>query len=128
MNKYRNQKCSISIDNEPYKFDSILEKDRFLILWARLKNKEISDLVLQPEYTLINGFKLGKRTLREIKYIADFRYKEDDFTIVEDTKGAIVKEYAIKKKLFLEKISKNKQSKIIFREVFKDKIIEYKHE
>jgi hypothetical protein len=54
----------------------------------------ISDLILQPKFALVS---YGKFICN---YVADFQYKEDGKTIVEDFKGFKTPTYRIKKKLF----------------------------
>ncbi len=43
----------------------------------------------------------GKLLERACKYKADFVYKQNGITVVEDTKGTKTKDYAIKRKLML---------------------------
>ena len=45
--------------------------------------------------------KKGKTLELAVKYVADFVYKENGKTIVEDTKGFKTKDYIIKRKLML---------------------------
>ena len=83
---------------EGISFDSILEKDYYI----HLKNdKSIKNLQLQVPFILQEKYKLNGKTIREIKYIADFTYydKEDTFHVV-DTKGFVTDIFKIKKKLF----------------------------
>ena len=44
----------------------------------------------------------GKVLEREVKYVADFVYLDEGFTVVEDTKGVKTKDYIIKRKLMLK--------------------------
>jgi len=69
------------------------------------KAGEIKDLELQPIFILQDGFVYNGKKYREIKYIADFAYAEINSNkwIVEEVKGWVTKEYAIKKKLLLYK-------------------------
>lgn len=60
----------------------------------------IEDLRLQVPYLLQEGFVKDGKKHREITYIADFVYTENDKTIVEDSKGVITDVFAIKQKLF----------------------------
>lgn len=96
MNKYRNKK--IVVDN--IKFDSILEARRYNELKLLLRAGKIQDLKLQPRFLLQEGFKKNGKTYRKIEYVADFMYKEDSKTIVEDVKGFATKDFKIKEKLF----------------------------
>ena len=96
--KYGNKKVTV----DGYTFDSIAEMERYKQLKLMAQAGAISDLQLQPRYELQRGFtdSAGVKH-RAITYVADFAYSEGGFRIVEDVKGAITKEYAIKKKLFL---------------------------
>ena len=66
------------------------------------KSGKIKDLELQKEYVLQDNFKLGKKTIRAIKYCADFVYYdvEEQKTHVVDVKGYRTEVYRIKKKMF----------------------------
>lgn len=65
---------------------------------------EIRDLVLQPKFLLQEGFRdRDGKWHRAIHYIADFRYVEDNWVIVEEVKGRMTAVFRIKKKLFLFK-------------------------
>lgn len=66
---------------------------------------EITDLILQPSFELQEKFtdRTGKRH-RSIKYVADFLYKENGHTVVEEVKGYKKnKVWLLKQKLFLFK-------------------------
>ena len=85
-------------------FDSKAEMNRYCELKLMEKAKEISHLILQPEFLLLEGFRYKGKKIQSMKYIADFQYIEKDGTeVVEDVKGFKTKEYNIKKKLFLHK-------------------------
>ena len=96
MNKYRNKK--IVVDN--IKFDSIAEARRYGELKLLLRAGKIQDLKLQPRFLLQEGFKKNGKTYRKIEYVADFMYKEDSKSNVEDVKGFATKDFKIKEKLF----------------------------
>lgn len=97
MNKYRNKKTII----DGIKFDSIAEGRRYKELKLLEKGKYITDLELQPKFELQAKFTNAKgEHVRAITYKADFSYIENGKIIVEDVKGVITKEFAIKKKLF----------------------------
>lgn len=67
--KYNNQKKTV----DGITFDSILEARRYIILKARLEAGTISDLRLQPHYTIMEGYKdLSGTYIRPVQYIADF--------------------------------------------------------
>lgn len=106
--KYRN----IKTDADNIRFDSKKEARRFLQLKAMEQNGEISDLRLQVNFTLQEGYtKTDGERVRPIVYKADFTYKKRDengrytLYIVEDvkTKGTRTEKYKIKRKLFMEK-------------------------
>jgi hypothetical protein len=99
MNKYRAK--AVIIDG--HRFPSIAEGARYSELKFLVRSKAISDLELQPVFVLQDKFKRAGKTHRAIKYIADFRYKENGATIVEDYKGMKTDVYKIKKKLLLYK-------------------------
>lgn len=85
------------------KFDSKKEGRRYLVLMDKLKNGEISDLRLQVQFTLIEGFKMPTgQTIQAEKYIADFTYYDENGEfVVEDVKSEATKKkesYLIKKK------------------------------
>ena len=97
MNKYSAMKCEI----DGVVFDSRREARRYQELKLLLRAGEIQDLELQPEYVLQPKYKKNGRTVRAIKYKADFRYYDNNRKtwIVEDVKGHKTKVYRIKKKL-----------------------------
>lgn len=99
MNKYRNKKVIL----DDYVFDSIQESRRYKELKLLLKAKEIQDLELQPHFLLQESFKKNGKTYRKIEYIADFKYKENGKTIVEDVKGMQTDIFKLKHKLFEKK-------------------------
>lgn len=97
---------------------AIAERDRYLHLKLLERAGEIKNLELQPAFILLKKFVSNKVKYRGIKYIADFRYYENDRICVEDVKGAITKEYALKKQLFLEQRERDVfGDNVIFREV-----------
>lgn len=112
--KYNNTK--VEFDN--IKFDSKREMKRYLVLKEAQDNGIITDLELQPKYELIPAIreeyikhlktkdKVDTRTVQlAITYTADFRYKKDDVTVVEDVKAspnmaALDKAFLLKEKMF----------------------------
>ena len=74
---------------------------------------EISELnrqvpfVLMPSYTITDETtKQGFRTIREIRYIADFTYRlKNGKRIIEDVKGVQTEVFKIKRKLLERKIA-----------------------
>lgn len=91
--KYKNKKITV----DGIEFDSKKEAKRYGELRLMEKAGEITDLQLQKEYVLIppqyvnvrtSDGKVKKRCAeRAVKYIADFVYKQDGKTVVEDVKG-----------------------------------------
>ena len=98
-------------------FDSKRELKRYKELEILLNNGEITDLQRQVKYVLIpaqrepdiigkkGGVKKGKTIEKECAYIADYVYKEDGETVVEDVKGyragGAYSVFTIKRKLML---------------------------
>lgn len=104
-NKYHNRKTK--------GFDSAKEWRRNQELETLQRAGEISELnrqvpfVLMPSYTISDETtKQGFRTVREIRYIADFTYRLKDGTrIIEDVKGMQTDVFKIKRKLLERKIA-----------------------
>jgi hypothetical protein len=112
--KYNNTK--VEFDN--IKFDSKREMKRYLVLKEAQEKGVITDLELQPKYELIPAIreeyikhlktkdKVETRTVQlAITYTADFRYKKDGITVVEDVKAspnmaALDKAFLLKEKMF----------------------------
>ena len=96
-NKYNNKKTEI----DGIIFDSKKEAKRYCELKLLLKAKKIKNLTLQPAFRLQPKFKKNGATIREIKYVADFMYTDENGKIVvEDVKGMKTDVYKIKKKMF----------------------------
>lgn len=109
MNKYGNIKTVI--DN--VSFASRAEAARYSELKLLLQAREISDLTLQPRFTLQLPFTDNQGVKHgAIEYVADFSYAEKGILTVEDVKGMLTEVYKLKKKLFLY----NNQD-IIFKEI-----------
>ena len=110
MNKYNARKTIV--DN--IAFHSQKEANYYCELKLRRMAGDIQDFVLQPEFTLLDGFIdcTGKRQ-RAMKYKADFTIlHNDESEEVVDVKGHKTKEYLIKKKLFLAKYPEYKFTEI----------------
>lgn len=94
-------------------FDSAKEWRRNQELETLQRAGEISELnrqvpfVLMPSYTIADETtRQGFRTVREIRYIADFTYRLKDGTrIIEDVKGMQTDVFKIKRKLLERKIA-----------------------
>ena len=98
--KYKNKK----VETEDGTFDSVKEFSRWQELKLLQRAGEIYDLKRQVPFVLIPTQRddRGKVIEREVKYIADFTYRNKEYKlIVEDTKGMKTKEYIIKRKLML---------------------------
>ena len=98
QSKYKNRK--LTIDGEV--FDSLKEYRRYRELAMLQRAGQISDLKRQVKYELIPSQRIdGKVVEKSCAYIADFVYRENGETVVEDTKGFRTKDYIIKRKLML---------------------------
>jgi hypothetical protein len=98
--KYGNRKTVV--DN--FTFDSAAEAKYYVQLKWLKQAKQIKDFKLQPKFLLQEAFKKNGKTFRKIEYKADFKIYRLDGTIeIVDIKGAITKEFAIKRKLFERK-------------------------
>ena len=102
QNKYHNKK----VIYDGIKFDSTKEKNRYIGLKQLEKLGVIQNLQRQVKYELQPSFKLNKKTIRSITYVADFVYIQDGVEVIEDVKGMRTKEYLLKKKLFEYKYQK----------------------
>ena len=95
--KYNNHKC----EADGYKFDSEYERNVYYGLKIRLSCGDISDLRLQVPFELQEKYVFKGKTVRAIKYVADFVFvNSKGETEVWDAKGFKTKEYLLKKKIF----------------------------
>ncbi|WP_235425051.1 DUF1064 domain-containing protein [Heyndrickxia ginsengihumi] len=95
--KYGNKKTIV----DGITFDSKAEARFYSELKLRKQAGEIKDFVLQPRYILQDGFVKNGKTFRKIEYVADFEIHHNDGTTeVVDVKGAITKEFSLKRKMF----------------------------
>lgn len=101
QSKYRNRKTTV----DGFTFDSRKEANRYLELKFLEATGEITDLELQVPFTLQPAFRdCNGEWQRDIKYIADFVYKDKDGKqVIEDVKGKRTAVYMIKKKMMLYK-------------------------
>ncbi|MBO0959547.1 DUF1064 domain-containing protein [Neobacillus sp. MM2021_6] len=98
--KYGNKKTVV----DGITFDSKAESIYYSQLKWLKQAKQIKDFKLQPKFVLQEGFKKNGKTFRSITYKADFKvYRLDGSIEIVDIKGAITKEFAIKRKLFERK-------------------------
>lgn len=99
-NKYHNEKTEVN----GIKYDSKKEAKRGSELELQERLGLISNLERQKKYVLQPSFKFLGRTIREISYVADFVYKENGNTVVEDVKSPITRKnpvYRLKKKMMM---------------------------
>lgn len=102
-NKYKNKK----VIYKGIKFDSIKERNRYLILEQEQEKGHIKELELQKKFELQEGFiDNDSKKQRPIYYIVDFFYfdKKLNCYIAEDVKSKATREdkvYRIKKKIFI---------------------------
>ena len=91
-----------TICKQGHKHASAKEAGRCEELSLMLKAGVITNLKQQPEFVLQRAFKYQGKTIREIKYRADFsyRYKEGKF-VIEEVKGFKTEVYKLKKKMLL---------------------------
>lgn len=98
MAKYGNRK----VERDGIEFDSIKECQRYCELKLMQRAGVISDLQLQVPFELIPAQRIdGKVVERAVTYVADFVYKQNGQTVVEDTKGYRTSEYIMKRKMML---------------------------
>lgn len=117
MSKYFSKKFNY----DGKRFDSKKEAQRYYELKLLEKAKEIEDLECQPSFVVVEmkeSTKYNGRKLSNIKYIADFIYKDikTNKIIVEDVKSEYTRKdavYRIKMKLFINKYGNEYE----FREV-----------
>lgn len=100
QSKYHSTKTTVN----GITFDSQKEARRYSELLILFESGKISDLRLQVNFTLQEGFTThdGKR-IKPIVYKADFAYCLDGQFIIEDVKGVKTKEYLMKKKMLRDK-------------------------
>lgn len=108
-NKYNNKKTYI----DGIKFDSKAEADRYYILKDNEKYGLITNLKLQPAYEIHPKFKYDGKTVKAIKYIADFEYMIGSSIIVEDVKGVETAVFKLKRKMFLCKYGDTHELRVI---------------
>ena len=111
-NKYHSRKIS----RDGLTFDSVREYRRYCELALLEKAGHITDLKLQVPFELLPAqyetferygkkgqrLKDGSRCIEKaVIYRADFVYKDNGKTIIEDTKGFKTKDYILKRKMML---------------------------
>lgn len=108
--------------NDIIKFDSRVERDRYIYLLAKQKEGSISNLTyhfilkVQDSFVNCNGDEIPS-----ITYESDFCYLDNGVRVVEDTKGSsyFIDEYFITLKKVFDKVYKEKN--IYLRVVLPDK-------
>ena len=97
MAKYHN--TPVVIDG--LRFDSKRELARYRELVLLRDAGVISDLVIHPRYTVMDGYNRKDGThVTAITYVGDFEYIENGQKVVEDVKGVETQVFRIKRKLF----------------------------
>ncbi|WP_096201912.1 DUF1064 domain-containing protein [Bacillus sp. FJAT-45350] len=97
QNKYGNKKVVL----DGHRFDSKKEAHYYAELKLRKMAGEVTAIELQPTFELQPTYKKNGKTIRAIKYVADFRVTYSDGRVeIVDVKGKKTKEYLLKKKLF----------------------------
>lgn len=102
MSKYGNKKCEFNDGNNVIKFDSKVERARYIDLLRMQQRGEIGNLRCQPRFLLLEKFSRNGRKFQAEFYVADFEYRQDYQTIVEDVKGVPTTTYLGKRKHFLK--------------------------
>ncbi len=96
---------AVKEDRGKIKFDSKKEARRYDALVLLLRVGEITDLKVQPEFTLVEAYtKPDGERVRALRYRADFSYKRDGVLVVEDVKSTATRTrtYLDKRKLMRE--------------------------
>lgn len=94
--KYRN----VKVEHEGEKFDSKAELRRYLELRILERAGKIFLLQRQPSFDLAPKTKINGKTVRALRYIADFGYlNESGCPVIEDVKGVLTAAYKIKRHL-----------------------------
>jgi len=82
--------------------DSKREAIRCNELHALQDAGKISDLTIHPQYWfVINGRQLKHPNGRRVGYKSDFEYVENGFKITEDVKGVIVRDWPLRRAVFI---------------------------
>jgi len=100
--KYRNIHTQRYVGNEIINFHSKKEAARYDELAMLLEAGVISELKLQPSFTLWESYtKPNGAKVKSVRYVADFSYMKDGELIVEDVKSTATRttDYKLKKTL-----------------------------
>lgn len=115
--KYKAEKTVVNGE----KFDSKAEAARYMELLTMAAAGQIMDLERQPRFLLQDQFILRMKKYRPVEYVADFKYRDQYKTVVEDVKGMPTAEYKLKRKLLLAKYG----DQFVFCEYTKGKKVYY---
>lgn len=96
--KYKSKKVKV----DGLLFDSKLEYN----IYKELKNNDNIIFTRQEEFQLLEKFKIGNKTFRETKYIADFVIYTKNGNYIIDAKGMETPVFKLKAKLFAFKYKK----------------------
>ena len=97
MSKYNN----IKVEYDGIKFDSKMERDYYIYLQELIKQGIVSEVLMQKDYIIFDGYTKNGKKIRPIIYRADFEVHYQDGSIeVVDIKGFQTHDFRIKKKLF----------------------------
>ncbi|MBT2727859.1 DUF1064 domain-containing protein [Bacillus sp. ISL-75] len=99
-NKFGNKKTAV----DDITFDSQAEAKYYQQLKWLKQSGQIKSFKLQPKFMLQEAFKKNGKSFRKIEYKADFEvHRLDDSVEIVDIKGAVTKEFSLKRKLFERK-------------------------
>lgn len=95
--KYGNKKTTVN----GITFDSKKEAKYYTELLALMAADVVTNIKIQPRYTLQDSYKKNGKVIRKIEYVADFEVTYTDGHIeIVDVKGVKTDVYRLKKKLF----------------------------
>ncbi len=95
---------SKKVKEDGYKFDSVVECERYCELKLLAAAGEITDLIVHPSFVLQEGFTYQNKKVQPIKFTADFEYVENGRRVVEDVKSNWTKtftDYSIRRRMFI---------------------------
>jgi hypothetical protein len=96
--KYKNEPTIIN----GHRFDSKAEASRYSALLMLAAEGKVFDIELQPRFLLQPSFNCRMKLHKSIEYVADFKYRDEYKTVVEDVKGMQTDVYKMKRKMFLK--------------------------
>lgn len=99
FSKYKAKK---TVCGQAHQHDSKREAQHCDLLHQELEAGLISDLELQPQFWfVINGRQVKHSNGRRVGYQADFAYIRDGQECVDDAKGFTVRDWPLRKAIFL---------------------------